>query len=589
MSTAPNAPSRPDRPGLALPAPRWVQRGSAVAPEVLEPLARDLSLPPSICRLLALRGFADPAAARAFLRPRLDQLHDPYRLLDMRVAVERILRAIDGGETILVHGDYDVDGICAAVLYTRVLRRLGARVEAFVPHRVADGYDLGAAGIRRAVELGATLVLTGDCGVVAHEAVAAAATAGIDVVVTDHHTPEGELPAATALVNPHRPGDEYPEKTLCGTGVAFKVCQALAAARGLEPEWLWYQLDLVALATVADLVPLTGENRVLVRYGLKVLRQSRNAGVRALVRSAGLTQHAGDLVAGHVSHILGPRINAAGRVGDAFDGVRLLLADDDIEAGRLAEGMEARNRERRDVDREMLAQALALLEQDYDPARDWAVVLAAEGWHPGVIGIVASRVVERIHRPTVLIALNGGPHARGSARSIPGFHLFDALASCAPLLVRFGGHRYAAGLDIAPERIPELRAAMNARAHAMLTPEDLVPHLEIDLELPLAEANAELHRLLRHFGPFGAGNPAPLLAVRGARVIGRPRIVGEGHLKLELAQAGTRLPAIGFRMGDRLPALAGVDHVDVAFQLQENTWNDRTVLQARLLDVRRTR
>ncbi|HEX9106954.1 MAG TPA: single-stranded-DNA-specific exonuclease RecJ, partial [Longimicrobiales bacterium] len=513
--------------------------------------------------LLVLRGHALPADARTFLRPRLDQLQDPAAMAGLGEAVQRIERALDGGEKILVHGDYDVDGVCAAALFTRVLRRLGGQVEAFVPHRVTDGYDLGRAGIQRAVEFGASLILTGDCGIVAHEAIEAARSAGIDVIVTDHHTPDTMLPPAVAVVNPNRPDCGYPEKTLCGTGVAFKLCQALADRRGLDKEWLWYHLDLVALATVADLVPLTGENRVFVRYGLKLLRESRHAGVRALVRSAGLDEQA-ELVAGHVSHILGPRINAAGRLGDACDGVHLLLCDDDMEAARLAQGMETQNRERRSVDRDMLAQALEQLERDYDPDRDYAVVLAGEGWHPGVIGIVASRVVERIHRPTVLIALNGGPHARGSARSIPGFHLYDALATCAGMLVRFGGHKYAAGLDIVPERIPELREALNAYAHAMLTPRDLIPELEIDLELSLAEANADLLRFLRHFGPFGVGNPSPVLAVRGARVLGRPKIVGENHLKLELTQGGARLRAIGFRMADHLSALAGADLVDVA-------------------------
>ena len=581
MSPAPHAPASP---ALATPAPRWLHRGDIDAAAV-ETLVRELTLSGPACRLLALRGYTDPESARRFLRPRLDQLHDPYALAGMRQAVERIARALDNHEKILVHGDYDVDGICSAVLCTRVLRRLGGDVEAFVPHRVADGYDLGRAGIERALELGATLIVTADCGIVAHDAVAAAASAGIDVVITDHHTPDVTLPAAVAVVNPHRADCRYPETTLCGAGVAFKLCQALAELRGLEKEWLWYQLDLVALATVADLVPLTGENRVLVRYGLKVLRDSRNAGVRALLRSAGL-QDQEELGAGHISHILGPRINAVGRLGDAADGVRLLLCDDEVEAARMAQGMETNNRERQSVDREILAQALEQLEREFDPERDWAVVLAGEGWHPGVIGIVASRVVERVHRPTVLIALNGGPHARGSARSIRGFHLYDALASCAGLLVRFGGHKFAAGLDIAPERIPELRAALNEVAHRVLTPEDLVPQLELDLEIGLAEANVELLRLLRHFAPFGSGNPSPVLAVRGARILGRPRLVGEDHIKLELEQAGARLTAIGFRMRDRLPRITGCERLDVAFQLQENHWNGRSELQARLVDVR---
>ncbi len=597
MASAPHAPARP---ALPLPAPRWVARGpgetgstgaggapAAPDPDDIAALGRELSLPEPICRLLALRGFARPEDARRFLRPRLDQLRDPFGLTGMPEALARIEAALERRERILVHGDYDVDGICSAALLTRVLRKLGAEAEAFVPHRVSDGYDLGPAGIRRAAELGASLIVTADCGTVAHDAVAAAAAAGIDVVVTDHHTPEATLPAAVAIVNPSRPDCGYGEP-LCGAGVAFKLCQALAERRGLEKEWLWWQLDLVGLATIADLVPLTGENRVLARYGLKVLRASRNAGVRALVKSAGLAGRP-ELFARHVSHMLGPRLNATGRLGDAFEGVRLLLSDDDAEAARLAEGMESNNRERQSIDREMLGQALTLLEASYDPERDWVVVLAAEGWHPGVIGIVASRIVERVNRPTVLIALNGAPQARGSARSIPGFHLYEALAACSGLLVRFGGHKYAAGLDIVPERIDALRAALNDYAHRTLAPEALVPEIEIDLELSLGQADAELHRLLRHFGPFGAGNPAPVLAVRGARVLGRPRVVGDGHLKLELGQGGARLPAIGFRMGERLPLLATVDHVDVAFQLQENEWNGRTELQARLVDVRRAR
>lgn len=587
----PSAPHAPATPALASPAPRWLHRGKELGPPnpaAVSALVVELSLPEPICRLLVMRGCADAETARRFLRPRLEQLHDPYALAGMREAVARILLALDRHEKILVHGDYDVDGVCSTALYTRVLRQLGADVEAFVPHRVTDGYDLGRAGLARAAEVGATLILTGDCGIVAHDAVAAAAAAGIDVVVTDHHTPDPALPPALAVVNPHRADCTYPEKTLCGAGVAFKVCQALAQERGLDKTWLWYQLDLVALATVADLVPLTGENRVLVRYGLKVLRDSRNPGVRALVRAAGLEEQ-GELAAGHVSHILGPRINAAGRLGDAAEGVSLLLCEDETEAARLAQGMETSNRERQSVDRDILAQALARLEREYDPERDYVVVLAGEGWHPGVIGIVASRVVERVHRPTVLIALNGGPHARGSARSIRPFHLFDAIAECSGMLVRFGGHKYAAGLDIAPERIEEFRAALNEVAHRTLTPKDLVPEVEVDLDLALADANAELLRFLRHFGPFGAGNPSPVLAVRGARVVGKPKLVGDGHIKVELAQSGARLTAIGFRMADRLPRIAGCDLVDVAFQLQENTWNGRTELQARLVDVRKAR
>jgi single-stranded-DNA-specific exonuclease len=532
-----------------------------------------------------VRGLGDEAVARHFLRPRLDQILDPFGLMGLDAAVERIVTALERRETILVHGDYDVDGICATALYTRALRGLGARVEPFVPNRLSDGYDLGPAGIAAARRVGATLILTGDCGIVAHEAITQAAEHGIDVIVTDHHTPGATLPAAVAVVNPRQVDCPYPEKGLAGTGVAYKVCQALYLARGGDEEELRYFLDLVALATVADLVPLTGENRVFTRYGLRVLEESRNPGLRALMASAGLQ---GAISAGQVGHQLAPRLNAIGRMDDAAWGVRLLLAEDESEAAAIARRLEEQNRVRQAVDRRTLDEALDLLAEDYDPERDYGIVLAAPGWHPGVIGIVASRVVERVHRPTILIALNEETGmARGSGRSIRGFHLYDALDSCAGYLDRFGGHRQAAGLDIRSERVEAFRDAFNDYARTQLVPEDLVAEIDIDLEVELGEADRTLYEMLRHFGPFGIRNPAPVFAARGVRVAGAPRVVGDGHLKLELSQGGARLGAIGFRMADRLPALGLPDNtIDVAFQLQENTWNGRTELQARLIDLR---
>ncbi|MBI4545234.1 MAG: single-stranded-DNA-specific exonuclease RecJ [Gemmatimonadetes bacterium] len=546
-----------------------------------------LSLPEPVCRLLLLRGYGEEAAAKAFLKPRLEGLGSPFGLAGMDAAVARLGHAIERGETILVHGDYDVDGICAATLYTRALRELGARVEPFIPHRLRDGYDLSLAGVRAAAAAGATVILTADCGVVAHEAVVAAAGAGIDVVVTDHHTPAPTLPPAAAVVNPNRRDCAYPEKGLAGTGVAYKVCQALFEARGAAQESLWYYLDLVAIATIADVAPLVGENRLFTRFGLRLLPQTRNLGLRALLRTSGLAERP-HLGAGQVSHVLAPRVNAVGRMGEGAWGVKLLLAEDEAEAERLARHLEEENRTRQAVDREMLAQALELLEREYDPKRDYGVVLAAAGWHPGVLGIVASRVAERIHRPTVLIAAEpGAARARGSARSIPSFHLYNALLSCAAHLERFGGHKHAAGLEIRPERTPAFREAFNAAARAVLRPEDLLPELEVDAELTLQEATPELYRFLRHFGPFGVGNPTPVFAARGVTVAGYPRVVGQDHLKLVLAQAELRLPAIGFRMAERLKEVdVARTAIDVAFHLQEDRWGGGVGLQARLLDLR---
>lgn len=572
-----------------LPAPprRWVPRTQVADDEAaVDALVRSLRLPEPLCRLLVRRGHSAVHAAKAFLRPRLNQLGDPLRLAGMAAAVDRLEQALDSRETILIHGDYDVDGMCAAALYTRVLHALGGRVQPFVPHRLRDGYDLGKGGIRAAVKADATLILTGDCGTGAHEAVAEAAAAGIDVVITDHHTPGRSLPAAAAVVNPKRSEADTPERALCGTGVAFKVCQALVAARGADPGELWYDLDLVALATIADLVPLTGENRVLARYGLRVLHRTGKPGLRALLRTTGL-QDRTQITAGQVGHVLAPRLNAAGRIGDAHWGLQLLATRSERQAAALAKRLEALNDERRRIDRDTLAQALSLLEREYDPARDFGVVLAAAGWHPGVIGIVASRVVERIHRPAVLIALaaGGGP-CRGSARSVRSFHLHEALRGCAEHLVRFGGHRAAAGLDIRPERIDAFREAFNAQARAALAPDDLADRVEVDLDLGLREARGTLFRYLRHFGPFGVGNPAPVFAAHRVRLARTPRAVGDGHVKLDLAQDGVRLRAIGFRMADRVQADMRQGAIDIAFQLQEDRWNGRTRREARLVDVR---
>jgi single-stranded-DNA-specific exonuclease len=567
---------------------RWVFRSDAADEAAAAALQRELKLPPALCRLLLLRGHGDAGRARSFLKPALADLHDPLLLRDAQRAVERISTAIRAGERILVHGDYDVDGICSAALFTRVLKSLGADVEAFVPHRMSDGYDLGHAGVRRAAGIGAGVILTGDCGIVAHEAIAQANAAGIDVIVTDHHTPGDVLPPAAAVLNPNRADCAYPDKHLAGAGVAFKLCQAVVAAHGGDRDALMWHLDLVALATIADLAPLRGENRILAHYGLRVLRQTRCIGLRALLAQAGVSLEQ-PIAAGQVSHGIAPRINAVGRMGAAMRGVRLLLCDDEQEATTLAAEMEEENRTRQTVDRQILAEAIALLEQDYDPARDWGLVLSAPDWHPGVIGIVASRVVEHVHRPVILIAEDAGTgRGRGSARSIPAFHLYNGVHACAPLLERYGGHRQAAGLDVRLERIPQLRAEFNAYAHSVLQPEDLIPEVHVDIEIGLHEANAELHGLMRHCGPFGLGNPQPVFVVRDVGIDGYPSEVGGGqHIRMTLSQGAARLQAIGFRMAERCRSMdLGRTRIDAAFHLHEDQWNGRSRLQARLLDIR---
>jgi single-stranded-DNA-specific exonuclease len=562
--------------GFPAPLLRWVL-APRPDPAAVDGLAAQLGIPRALAALLLQRGQGTEAEARDFLRPSVSGLSDPAALAGMAEAVEAIRASVRAGGTILVHGDYDVDGQCATALLTRALRVAGADVVGFVPHRLRDGYDFGPAGLAVAQRLGASLVVTCDCGITAIEAVRAARAAGIGVVVTDHHLPGPELPPALAIVDPQRDNDDSGARALCGTGIAFKLVQALVPALGLPPNLPYHLLDLVALATVADVVPLVGENRVLVRHGLRLLADSRWPGVRALLEAAGLAGR--ELRAGHMGYILGPRLNAAGRIGDAGDGLRLLLTDDPAEATELARRLEGLNVERQSLDHRILEEALAQVEQAGDPEREAGFVLAGDGWHPGVVGIVASRVVERYGRPAFLIAFDGDV-GKGSGRSISRFDLHAALLACGDLLERYGGHQMAAGLTIRRGRLEEFRERFGGIAREALGPDDLGPEQRVDLELGLHEANRELERMCRHLEPCGAGNASPVFGVRGVRFLGRSR-VGNGHLKGTLDDGATRLSAIGFQWADRVPWL-GEGLVDAAFRLESDEWNGHSTLQARL-------
>jgi len=559
--------------------PRW----SVARPpdqEVVDELSSALAIPEALAALLVLRGYGSEGDARAFLRPNLTGLSDPLSWADMPEAVAAIQQAVRRGDPVLIHGDYDVDGQCSAALLTRVLHEAGAQVHAFVPHRVRDGYDFGPAGLARARELGARLIITCDCGITAVETVRAARAQGIEVIVSDHHLPGDALPPATAVLDPRRPDCASPDKDLCGTGVAFKLAQALVPALGLPDTLPWHFLDYVALATVADVVPLIGENRILVRHGLKLLANSRWPGLAALVETAGLTGK--PLRAGHVGFILAPRLNAAGRIGDAGDGLRLLLTDDAAEAARLARELETLNARRQEMDQQILASAEAALAAQ-GSEDDRAIVLAADDWHPGVIGIVASRLVERYGRPTFLIAWEGDT-GRGSGRSIHGFDLHGALHRVGSHLEKFGGHSMAAGLTVRRDRFEEFRVAFLAVAAQLLRPGDLVPAQRVDLELPLANLSEDLERLMRHLEPCGAGNPAPVFGVRGARAVGARR-VGTNHLRFTLDDGSGALPAIGFQVADQVPQ-GWLEHpLDVAFRLERDDWQGRSTLQARVATI----
>jgi single-stranded-DNA-specific exonuclease len=572
---------------MTAPAPAARPRARWILPETPDPaavraLGDELMLPEPICRLLAARGHMPAERAKRYLRPRLDQLLPPEQLLDLGRAVERLVRAIRDAETILVHGDYDVDGISSTTLLTRAFRALGASVTPFIPRRLADGYDLSDAGVRAAREAGATVVVTCDCGTSAVAPVRALQAEGIDVIISDHHLPGGDLPNAYAILNPKRPGCASEDKDLAAVGVAFKLALAVTRALGGNENLVFGMLDLVALATIADIAPLRGENRVFARYGLRMLAETQNLGLRALIRATGLEGK--PLTAGRVSFILAPRLNAVGRLGHALRGVDLLTALTEHEAHSIARELEEINARRQEIDRATLEGArrrvLALdLEETY------GIVLAEDGWHPGVIGIVASRLVEEFGRPIVLIGLDGD-EGKGSGRSIPRFDLHAALGRCAHLLRRFGGHRGAAGVTIGRDRVDEFARCFNDVARAELTADDLVPELRVDLEVGLAELTPAFEALLRHLEPCGVGNPSPMLVTRGVRLAAPPRIVGKEGLKLRLQTNGDPLDAIGWTLGARIGEIDVARPLDIAYRLERDEYQGVSRLQARLADFR---
>jgi single-stranded-DNA-specific exonuclease len=552
--------------------------------EAVRALASALSLPEIVCRLLLIRGYVSAEDAKLFLRPRLERLHDPFAFLSMDKAVDRLARAVRDEELVFIHGDYDVDGICSTTLLTRTIRGLGGKAMPFIPRRIEDGYDLSDAGVDAAMAAEAKLVVTCDCGTSAVAPVARLCRAGIDVIVTDHHLPGGELPDCLAVLNPKRIGCGYPDKDLAAVGVAFKLALALAGALGKNDNFIWAMMDLVALATVADVAPLRGENRIFVRYGLKMLGETRNIGMRALIRAAGLDgKH---LTAGRIGFILAPRLNAAGRLGHAIRGVELLMTEDEHQANAIARELEELNYKRQEIDRATLEQARErVLQLDLDEV--FGLVLADETWHPGVIGIVASRLVEEFGRPTILIALSGD-QGKGSGRSISKFDLHGALGQSRDYLLRYGGHRMAAGVTVARDQVTDFAARFNEVARSLLTADDLVPEIRVDLEVSIDGMDQKIESLFRHFEPFGIGNPAPVLLARNVVIAKPPRAVGHDGLKLVLDTGTGSLEALGWGFAPRVAEfqLQPGSRIDIAFRLERDEYRGESYLQARIADIR---
>ena len=566
---------------------RWVL--PETIDEQVKSLAGELGLHPLPARILLHRGYRTPEAASAFLSDKLVDLPDPFRMKGMAAATERLARALHQREKITLYGDYDVDGVCSTSLLAIFLRELGANPGTYIPHRLGEGYGLNVQAVERLAAEGTRVLVTLDCGITATAEISRARDLGVDVVIVDHHTVPETLPPAVAILNPHQPGCEYPTKTLCAAGVAFNLCVGLRKrlrddgffATRKEPN-LRALMDLVAMATVADVVPLTGANRILVAHGLQELTAARRPGIRALKEVAGIEVDA-PITAGQVGFRLGPRINAAGRLHDASLGLQMLTAESLEDARRLAKVLDSANAERQGIESTILTEALKQAESRKDSR---GFVLYSEGWHPGVIGIVASRVVERFHRPTIMVGVNDGV-GKGSARSIEAFHLFDAIASCSELLTRFGGHKYAAGLTIEADKLPAFREAFERIAMQRLSPEDLVPRCKVDAVVTPRELDERAVEALQKLGPFGQGNPEPVLALR--RQVARPRVLtpktgyGSAHLKLALLDA-PEVDAIGFGMADRLSLVEGP--VDLAFQVGVDTFRGQRRVSLRLKDLR---
>ena len=565
---------------------RWVLREADES--VVSLLSEQLKIPPLVARILALRGLNDPDSARRYLSSSLrSDLPSPFLIAGMEQAAGRLVRALERKELICVWGDYDVDGTTGTAVLVSFLREAGGEVIYYIPHRIDEGYGLNPEGLKQLSSQGVRLVVSVDCGISNYEEVELARSMGIDVVIVDHHELPPNLPPAFAITNPHRPDCSFPDKGLSGAGLAFYLIIGLRA-KLREAGWFGASespdirryLDIVTLGTIADMVPLTGVNRVLARRGLTELGGSTRPGVVALKQVARLPP--GEISAGQVGFQLGPRINAAGRMDAGLKVVEMLTTESQEVALRIAQELDEHNRERQAMEAQVLAEALSEVDADPLLKERYSIVLGREGWHPGVLGIVASRIVERFHRPTVVIAFSQGA-GKGSARSIRGFHMVEGLRCCADFLEKFGGHEYAGGLSIKQEKFPSFLTRFEEIARNSLAAEDLIPVLEVDAELEFSEIGLSLIRHIETLKPFGIGNPEPLFVTKAVEVSERRDFSGGSRLRLR--QGGKSLGAVVFGLEKDFPASPGAN-IDLVYRLTENEWNGSSAVELRIIDCR---
>jgi len=562
---------------------QWIVE-DGVSDEVIKQLADDLRVPPVFAHILFSRGIKNLADAKHFFRDGIECLHDPFLMADMELASQTVINAMQEGQKILIYGDYDVDGITSTSMLVLFFRQMGYEVEYHIPNRIKDGYGLNVSTIENIHAKGIELIITVDCGITAFEETRRAAELGMQVIVCDHHQPGAELPEAVAVLNPKRNDCPFPFKELAGVGVAFKLAQAIALRSEFDIDQLFRLLDLVAIGSAADIVPLVDENRIFTRAGLLALMQTDNTGLKALLKRTRLDNK--NLGTGDIIFVLAPRMNAVGRMGEASRAVELLTTSDEEKAEAIVTVLENENLNRRVLDEGTFKEAQSMLDGSFNPEEDAVLVLESEKWHPGIIGIAASRIVEKYYRPTVMISNTDGK-GKGSARSISGFSIYDAIESCSDLLLSFGGHKYAAGLSIKSENIPEFRKRINAFARSVLTEELLKKKLRISGGIRFADITEKFLLVLKMLAPFGPQNLKPVFCSSGVKVIGTPRIVGSNHLRFRAAQGGITFDAIGFNLGgkiDQIKKKAGP--FDIAYLVEENEWKGRVSTQLRIRDIR---
>jgi single-stranded-DNA-specific exonuclease len=539
-------------------------------PEITKQLAAEINISEVIANILINRNIKSYAQAKEFFRPEMNNLHSPFLMDGMDKAVERIQRAVENRERILIFGDYDVDGTNSAAMLHLFFRNMGSESIIHIPDRITEGYGISKTGIDKGRAFGATLLIASDCGITAVEQVEYARSIGIDVIICDHHEPGETIPNAYAVLDPLKPNCNYPFKYLCGCGVGFKLIQALASTFGDESK-AYNFVDFVALATTADIVPLIGENRILTKIGLHKINTDPRPGIKALINISGA--QIGKISTGQIVFILAPRINAVGRMGDASRAVQLLTCENETEALQLARVLEEENLNRRKIDEDTFMKAQQLVEELLDVDNDPAIVLHQEQWHPGVIGIVASRLVEKYYRPTIMMTTVDGI-AKGSARSIVGFDIHQALKRVEDKLLQFGGHKYAAGVSVALERVDEFREAFNTAVEELMPKEIKTPEIKIDTEISLGELTPRFLRILREFAPFGPSNMRPVFLARNIEALGQPKIVGKDHLRFKVRQGNFVLDAIGFGLGSLLEEVkSGEKGLDLVFSVDEHEWS----------------